>query len=52
MLSFWEKDFDQSIKKHVNFLKDNLENQDKYSSKFSQILQEMDIFQTEDNEGK
>ena len=50
MLSFWEKDFDQSISKHVNFLKENLENQDEYSSKFSQILQEMDIFQTEDNE--
>ena len=50
MLSFWEKDFDQSISKHVNFLKENLENQDEYSSKFSQILQEMDIFQAEDNE--
>ena len=28
MLSFWEKDFDQSISKHVNFLKENLENQE------------------------
>ena len=50
MLSFWEKDFDQSVSKHINFLKENLENQDEYSSKFSQILQEMDIFQAEDNE--
>ena len=50
MLSFWEKDFEQSINKHINFLKDNLENQDKYSSKFSEILQEMDIFQTENDE--
>ena len=50
MLSFWEKDFEQSIDKHINFLKDNLENQDKYSSKFSEILQEMDIFQTENDE--
>ena len=50
MLNFWEKEFDQSIKKHINFLKDNLEDQNIYSSKFSEILQEMDIFQTEDNE--
>ena len=45
-----ETEFDQSIKKHINFLKDNLEDQNIYSSKFSEILQEMDIFQTEDNE--
>ena len=50
MLNFWQKEFDQSINKHINFLKNNLENQNIYSSKFSQILQEMDIFQTEDNE--
>ena len=50
MLHFWEKDFDQSINKHINFLKDNFENQNVYSSKFSEILQEMDIFQTEDDD--
>ncbi len=50
MLNFWEKDFDQSINKHINFLKDNFENQNVYSSKFSEILQEMDIFQTEDDD--
>ena len=50
ILSFWEKDFDRSINKHISFLKENLENQDKYSSKFSEIFQEMDIFQTEENE--
>ncbi len=49
-LSFWEKDFNGSIKKHIDFLKSNLENQNNYSSKFSEILQEMDIFQTEENE--
>ena len=47
MLSFWEKDFDQSIKEHLKFLKDNLENQNEYSSKFSELLQGLDIFQTE-----
>ena len=49
-LSFWEKDFDKSIKKHLNFLNDNLENQKIYSSKFSEILQEMNIFDTEETE--
>ena len=48
MLNFWEKDFDQSIKEHLKFLKDNLEDQNKYGSKFSEILQDSDIFQTED----
>ena len=50
MLNFWEKDFDQVVEKHMVFLKENLENQDKYSSKFSEILQKMDIFQNEENE--
>ena len=50
ILSFWEKDFDSSINKHFKFLKTNLENQNNYSSKFSEIFQEMDIFQNEDNE--
>jgi cobaltochelatase CobT len=31
MLNFWEKDFNQSIKKHKKFLQENLENQKNYS---------------------
>ena len=50
MLSFWEKDFDQSISGHIKYLKENLESQNKYSSKFSKIFQEMDIFQGEEND--
>ena len=51
MLNFWEKDFEDSIEKHKDFLLKNLEDQNTYSSKFSQILEEMDIFQSdEDNE--
>ena len=50
MLSFWEKDFDSTILKHKKFLKSNLENQNNYSSKFAEILQEMDIFQDDNNE--
>ena len=50
MLNFWEKDFDKALENHIDFLKENLESQDKYSSKFSEILQEMDILQNEENE--
>ena len=51
MLDFWEKDFENSIEKYREFLMNNLEDQNIYSSKFSQILDEMDIFQSdEDNE--
>ena len=52
MLNFWEKDFDKSIFDHIEFFKNNLEDQNIYSSKFSQILQEMDIFQSDENEEK
>ncbi len=52
MLNFWEKDFDKSIFEHIDFFKKNLEDQNVYSSKFSQIIQEMDIFQSEENEEK
>ena len=50
ILKFWEDDFDKSIEKHLNFLKNNLEDQNIYSSKFSEILQEMEIFQTNNEE--
>ncbi len=50
MLSFWEIDFEKAINKHIKYLKDNLEFQNKYSSKFSEILQEMEIFNSEDSE--
>ena len=50
ILSFWEKDFDKSINKHLNFLKENLENQEKYNEKFSEILQKMDILNSEETE--
>ena len=48
ILSFWKKDFDLSINDHIPFLKENLENQSVYNSKFSKILREMDFFKTED----
>ena len=44
MLSFWEKDFASSIDDHVDFLNKNLEYQNNYSLKFSEILENMDVF--------
>ena len=52
MLSFWEKDFNSSIGKHLNFLNKNFENQEAYNSKFSEILSKMDIFDSDDNDEK
>ena len=50
MLTFWEKDFEKSIEKHKEFLLDNLEDQNIYGSRFSKIFEEMDIFQSEENQ--
>ncbi len=52
ILNFWEKEFDQSITKHLEFLKKNIENQEIYSTRFSEILEKMDIFETEDTENQ
>ena len=52
MLDFWEKDFNKSILKHMDFLNKNLENQNNYSLKFSKIIQEMGIFDSEENKDK
>ena len=47
ILSFWENDFKTSLDKHLNYLNKNLENQEIYNSKFSQLLQEMGVFKSE-----
>jgi cobaltochelatase CobT len=50
ILNFWEKDFEKSIDRHKKFLQENLENQNDYSSRFTKILEEMDIFQSEEDD--
>ena len=50
MLSFWEKDFISSIDKHLDFLNNNLEDQDNYGLKFSEILESMDVFNSNNDE--
>ena len=52
ILSYWEEDFKNSFNKHIKYLSKNLENQEIYNSKFSEILQNMKIFESEDNEDK
>ncbi len=50
ILSYWEKDFKNSFHNHIKYLNKNLENQESYNSKFSEILQNMEIFDSENNE--
>ena len=50
ILKFWEKDFDASLSKHINFLKKNVENQEIYNSKFSEILENMEILDSDKDE--
>ena len=50
ILSYWEKDFELSFEKHFSYLKKNIENQDNYNSKLSEILQQMEIFESENDE--
>ena len=47
ILNFWEKEFDSSLNNHIKFLHKNLENQEIYNSKFSEIFEKMDIFDSE-----
>ncbi len=50
ILSFWEKDFNNSFKNQIEFLIKNTEKQELYNSKFSEILEKMDILESENEE--
>jgi len=54
ILSFWKKDFDFSLSNHIKFLLKNIEDQEIYNSKFSEILKKMDVFdiQNENDENE
>jgi len=49
-LSYWRKDFDKNFDNHLNYLIENFENQENYNSKFSQLLEKMDIFENDQNQ--
>jgi len=50
VLSYWEKDFKSSLDKHLSYLNKNLEKQENYNSKFSEILKNMKIFDSQKND--
>ena len=49
-LNYWRKDFDKNFDNHLNYLIENFENQENYNSKFSQLLEKMDIFENNQNQ--
>ena len=50
VLNYWRKDFDKNFKNHLNYLEQNIENQDNYNLKFSNLLEKMDIFDKNQNQ--
>ena len=45
ILNYWRKDFDKNFNNHLSYLEKNIENQEKYNSKFSELLEKMDILE-------
>ena len=52
ILSFWEKEFGHSLNNQIKFLLKNAENQEVYSSRFSEILKKMGIFDSENKKNE
>ena len=52
ILSFWEKEFNSSLTNHIKFLHKNMENQEVYNSKFSEILEQMGIYDSENEKNE
>ena len=52
ILSFWENDFNASLSKHINYLRKNIENQKIYNSKFSELLESMEILDSDKDDEK
>ena len=51
ILGHWRKDFDKNFNDHLSYLEQNIENQDYYNSKFSKLLEKMELFEnTQDQE--
>tara|TARA_Y100001980_G_C14547018_1_gene327371 strand:- start:533 stop:2329 length:1797 start_codon:yes stop_codon:yes gene_type:complete len=48
--NLYEKKFKENIDGEINFLMENLENQEAYNFKFSKILQNLDIFENENGQ--
>tara|TARA_B100001029_G_scaffold179303_1_gene188331 strand:- start:755 stop:2548 length:1794 start_codon:yes stop_codon:yes gene_type:complete len=50
MLNFWEPEFEATFSKYKDFLSKNIENQDLYNSKFSELLQKIEILENDEEE--
>ena len=50
ILGFWEKELNSSFNEHLIDLKKNIEEQEIYNSKFSKLLEDMEIFDSENND--
>ena len=51
ILDHWRKDFDKNFNDHLSYLEQNIDNQDDYNSKFSKLLEKMELFEnTQDQE--
>ena len=51
ILGHWRKDFDKNFNDHLSYLVQNIDNQDDYNSKFSKLLEKMELFEnTQDQE--
>ena len=48
ILNIWNKEFENKIQSHKNFLLDKIFNQEEYNSKFFKIINELNIFNSED----
>ena len=50
ILNFWNKDFEKIFRKDIKFLSENIENQEMYNAKFSELINKMEIFESNSNE--
>ncbi len=48
ILSYWNKELREAFDKYIQFFKENLKNQKEYNSKISEILKDMDLFDSDD----
>ena len=48
VLSYWYKELNEAFENYIQFFQENLQNQNEYNSKISEILKNMDLFENND----
>ena len=51
-LNYWKKEFDEKIKNKINFLKKNLYDQEVYNSLFAELIKEINIIESANEDEK